>query len=443
MSVTGAPPMLVGVTDDAAFAGRLYRLGPFEPRPHIAAAVSGGGDSLALALLADAWARARGGRMTALIVDHSLTPGSDRIAEQTRKALAARGMDARVLTAPARAPETGIEAYARGVRYALLRAACAKAHILHLLTAHTQEDQAETLLLRLGAGSGEDGLAAMTPVFELPEVRLLRPLLDVPKAALRARLEGSGLVPFEDPMNADSRFRRVRVRGAAAGLARAGLSAERLAGAAAGFARARAALETEAARLTARAVRLDALGFATLKAEAFAAAPDEISARAFARVLAAVGGREYPPSPSRAHALAARLLGGGRRGALAGCVVEAREGVLTICRETRSDARWMTLEPGARAHWDRRFDVFNGLGAPVQIGASGAARAAHPGAPLQAPKAALSALPAVWPGAAKAGAETPEVLIPEGAMALSSSKIVHSGPFRPVISLSALGSAIV
>jgi len=145
----------------AAFADLLDKLGPYEPALRLAVGVSGGPDSMALALLADAWARARGGRVLALIVDHGLRPAS--MGEATRVAgwLAARGLETRVLPWLGEKPERGIQAAARAARHALLEAACRDAGILHLLLAHQREDQAETVLLRRAAQSGADGLAAM------------------------------------------------------------------------------------------------------------------------------------------------------------------------------------------------------------------------------------------------------------------------------------------
>ncbi|HET9020133.1 MAG TPA: ATP-binding protein, partial [Acetobacteraceae bacterium] len=84
--------------DAAGFAVLLDPLGPFEPRSRLAVAVSGGADSLALALLADAWARGRGGEVRALIVDLGLRPGAAAEAALTRTRLATRGIGARVLT---------------------------------------------------------------------------------------------------------------------------------------------------------------------------------------------------------------------------------------------------------------------------------------------------------------------------------------------------------
>jgi tRNA(Ile)-lysidine synthase len=161
---------------------------PFEPAPHIAVAVSGGADSMALALLAARWARQREGRVTGLIVDHGLRPNSAAEAKRVANWLGRRQIDHRILTWRGTKPETGVQTVAREARYGLLIDWCRRHGVLHLLVAHQLEDQAETVVLRLERGSGVDGLAAMPAAIETPWVRILRPLLALTRAELRAFL---------------------------------------------------------------------------------------------------------------------------------------------------------------------------------------------------------------------------------------------------------------
>jgi len=342
---------------DVAFVASMTALGPFEPKPHIAVGVSGGADSLGLLLLATRWAQSVGGRVTALTVDHGLSFEASAIAKGLQTTLQNYGFDSHILTNDEPAPPTGIEAFARSVRYKLLRQTCRQMGILHLLVAHTMEDQAETLLIRLGAGSGADGLAAISPIRELPDVRLLRPLLAVPKRAVHAVVKATGLEPWSDPMNDDPKFRRVQVRQASDSLADVGLTPERLAEAAAGFGRARQALETVAAKLIAHAVALSPLGYAVVDRARMGAAEDEVRARALARLIGAIGGRDHPPSPSRAEIAWHKLMQTDRSESLGGCVLMPSGQRLTLCREQRGKAAWVHLEAGGHLHWDGRFDV--------------------------------------------------------------------------------------
>src|SRR5262249_20564479 len=166
----------------------MKAVGPFELRPHLAVALSGGRDSMALALLVAAWAERRGGRITAITVDHGLRPEAAAEAHQVGRSLRTRGIAHRILRwrPPAGALPGGLQAAARAARYELLCGWCRRHGVLHLALAHQQEDQAETLLLRLARGSGLDGLAAMAPVAERASVRLIRPLLPIARVRLRA-----------------------------------------------------------------------------------------------------------------------------------------------------------------------------------------------------------------------------------------------------------------
>src|SRR5262245_40171502 len=195
------------------FAAALDRLGSPLSAP-FALAVSGGGDSVALMHLAAAWLHAHkrppdsGG---VLIVDHRLRAGSDHDAALTAEWAKALGFPAHILIRQAPRPRSNVEDAARNARYRLLGDWCRTHEVRALLLAHTEDDQAETFLLRLGRGSGVDGLSAMKPraPFPLPgygEIELLRPLLGITRAELRSHLAANGADWLEDPMNADPRF---------------------------------------------------------------------------------------------------------------------------------------------------------------------------------------------------------------------------------------------
>src|SRR5690242_4383018 len=168
----------------AEFAALMARFEPFEARPRLAVAVSGGADSMALVLLARDWAEVRGGALTALTVDHRLRKAAAAEAVQVGRWLAERGIDHQVLVRDDGHGSGGVQAAARDARYRLLEAWCRKTGALHLLVGHHREDQAETLLLRLARGSGVDGLAGMAMLAERAACRVLRPLLGVARARL-------------------------------------------------------------------------------------------------------------------------------------------------------------------------------------------------------------------------------------------------------------------
>lgn len=339
------------------FADLMTAFNPFEAKPRLAVAVSGGADSMALVLLADRWARARDGEVLALTVDHGLRKTAATEARQVGKWLYARQVSHQVLRWQGRKPKTGIQAAARDARYGLLMERCGKEGILHLLLAHHREDQAETFLFRLARGSGIEGLASMPRESERPDLRLLRPLLTVPRARLLEGLEASGQVWIEDPSNKDRSFARVRIRQMLPTLAHEGVTIERLHKTTQSLAVVRSDFETQTTTLLAKAASLYPEGYAHLRAEQFLSAPALLARSALGRLLRVVGGSLHGPRQERLNRLYDILsdnqLGKGRT--LSGCrVLPGRDGFL-FCREARGKERSLTLVPGTLFHWDRRF----------------------------------------------------------------------------------------
>ena len=231
-------------------------LGPFEPSPHLAVAVSGGADSMALALLARDWVRARGGRVTALVVDHGLRPESGVEAAATLERLGGAGIPAQGLVLQGLARGPGLAARARAARHAALAAAAVRLGVLHLLFGHHAGDQAETVAMRMLSGSGAAGLAGMAALTEAEGVRLLRPLLTVPPGRLRALLRAACVAWVEDPSNADALALRARLRRARGDAAGEGVLTRAAGEAAAARGRARAASELAVAGELAARVRV-------------------------------------------------------------------------------------------------------------------------------------------------------------------------------------------
>ncbi|MFF3852077.1 tRNA lysidine(34) synthetase TilS [Micromonospora sp. NPDC002575] len=176
-------------------------------------ACSGGADSLALAAAA-AFVAPRLGRPVGLVtVDHALQAGSDRrAADVATWALGAGFAPAEAVRVDVAGRPGGPEAAAREARYQALAEAARRHGAAALLTGHTRDDQAETVLLALARGAGPRGLAGMPPRRDLSGVPLLRPLLGVSRAQTRKACAALGLTPWEDPHNADPSYARARVR---------------------------------------------------------------------------------------------------------------------------------------------------------------------------------------------------------------------------------------
>ncbi len=365
----------------------MARLGPFEPRPALAIAVSGGADSLALALLARDWAAARGGAVLALLVDHGLRAESAAEAALTRARLEGQGIASRVIALECLMRGPGLAARARAARYAVLADACEAAGIVHLLLGHHAADQAETLRMRQRAGSGPLGLAAMAALTEGHQVRLLRPLLAVPPGRLRAMLRARGLAWVEDPSNQDQATLRARLRVEFADPEGDGEEIAALVAEARHHGAARSVAEAQLAAELARHVRLHQAGWAVISAGTLSAAP-------LSALLRTVAGRVYPAPRAAVAALAAqpraatlagvRILPAGRAG---------RPGDWLLVREAAAMAPPVAARPGAV--WDGRFRLGGDPPPDATLGALGPEAAALRRLRPDWPAALLATLPAL------------------------------------------------
>ena len=307
-------------------------------------AVSGGPDSTALLLLAGRWraTERKGPDLVVATIDHGLRPEAKAEAAMVAKLAAAHGMPHHILAWTEKKPSTGLQEAARAARYRLLLGLARKEGADAIATAHTQDDQAETMLMRIARGSGLSGLAGIKRKSARDGVTLLRPLLDVAKSRLTATLQAAGATFAEDPSNEDPRFTRVRLRRLGAELAAEGLDGARLAGLAHRLARADAALEAVVDEWLAGLSRRPwpEAGPVELDAAALFKLPDEISIRVLARAIERAGD-EGPVELGKLEALHGALAeshAGNRtlKRTLAGAAVSLEGGALAV---TRAPAR--------------------------------------------------------------------------------------------------------
>jgi tRNA(Ile)-lysidine synthase len=333
-------------------------------------AVSGGPDSTALMVLAARWAKRlrRAPKLVAVTVDHGLRPEAAREAAAVKRLAKKLGIAHRTLAWRGRKPQSGLQQAARIARYRLLADTAARAGYAHILTAHTLDDQAETILFRLARGSGLLGLAGMAHASPLPigsqaSLFLVRPLLGLPKARLIATLATERIAYSEDPSNFDPRFTRTRLRGLMPELAREGLDAPGLARFALRVRRAEAALEfaVGAARAALAPGPWPERGPITFATVQFANLPAEVALRLLGRAIAHVGD-EGPVELGKLEALyeALRLAASRLRRTLAGAQITLDRDKLSVerapaRRNPRGAVASKTGQRGAPRTRKRRF----------------------------------------------------------------------------------------
>ncbi len=375
--------------DKSNTAGLLARLTPgFDATlahyPHLVLAVSGGADSVALLHLVSAWAAKRGPTpaLSVVTVDHALRDGSAGDAAFAASEAARLGLPHQTLVWAGDKPTTGVQAAARQARFDLIRAHLGANQWPAVVMAHTADDQAETVLMRLARGSGVDGLAAMRPTVDIGAgLTLIRPLLGVTKNDLAAFLRANGHTWREDPSNQSARFERVRLRRARAALANEGcdLDSHALARTAMRMARAHAALTAAtAAAWAARGAHagVDPLGYATLDWTWLLTHPEEIRLRLLGGLLNAIGGQADAMSLGQLERLTIGRDWQPLAGTLHGVALQPTPNSLVLTREWgRQPLPEIEVGVGELVVWDRRFRLTMGQPhpAPVQAGALGPA----------------------------------------------------------------------
>lgn len=374
-------------------------LAPLAPFAVIVLAVSGGPDSTALLHLVHRWGQRQqraADSLMAVTVDHGLRAESAAEAEAVARQARNLGIAHRTERWEGPAPATGLQAAARMARYRLLSAIAMEKAAgrgpTAIVTAHTADDQAETLIMRLARGSGVDGLASIPAYSNLPAVppsgndgavALLRPLLSVPRARLLATLAANEITFADDPSNRDRRFERVRVREALDVLETLGLTRVALQRSVLRLQAAREVLEHAADDLEARAVKSIGGIVYEIDLAALRSAARESGVRVLRRVVAGAGGAAPPADLGAVEAALARVVDASDVPVftLGGCIVDgARDknmasGRVRVYREPDRDGGLPCVElaPGEAAIWDRRFrvSISEGYSGRVQVGPLG------------------------------------------------------------------------
>ena len=338
--------------DQGRFDALMSAFEPFERAPHVAVGVSGGADSMALAIFLSDWARRQGGSVTALIVDHGLRPESGTEAQSVSETLLVLGIENQILSWASDDVMSGIQSKARHARYALMETWCKQANVMHLAIAHHADDQAETVLMRIEKGSGSDGLSGIPKTRELQHCRLLRPLLNVRKQALVRFLDDRGVSWVHDPSNDDPKYARTIIR---SGIVNDNIDIDGVAMSATRFARVRDVAETAAARWLARYADIKSSGYLALNRAALMDAAEDTRLRVLSRAATVIGGKTYPPAISATERLFDNLAKG-RAATVSGSLFTVKKNDVMVFREMRNLPSAQSFV-GREILWDGRFSI--------------------------------------------------------------------------------------
>lgn len=389
----------------------------------VAVAVSGGADSMALALLCSELRN-----ITALTVDHGLRPDSADEAKWVNAELNRHNISCHILTCKwQEVPTSNVQAAAREQRYQLMAGWCAENQISYLLTAHHMEDQAETLMLRLARGSGAYGLAAMPEKRALADtVTLVRPLLGTSKQDLRDCLAELGQFWIDDPSNRNEAFDRVKIREFMAKPPLEGFSAERLSETAKRMQRTRAALEYYERQWLSGLNWNAATCHAEFLKDHLAGAPEDIVLRGMKTAIQCIGGADHGVrfeklerllADMRSESFAGATLGGAR------FIAQANNRIMIVREQSAVEGN---VRLSQESVWDNRFSIVGqeastSLDAEVgALGERGLTRLIQLDADivgdkvLPLPKAALLSVAAIWHDGALVAIPTLDVSLDGG-----------------------------
>ncbi len=328
------------------------------PPQHLAIALSGGADSLALTLLAAEYANRHGITLHALTVDHRLRAESTQEVTRVAGWMRERGIRHEILTPEHLPTSRNLQARARSWRYDALAKYCRTHGILHCLIAHHAGDNRETLLHHETRDAESDAHSGMAQVRLHHGVRFLRPMLQLERDDIEAFLAAQNTNFIHDPSNQNHRFARVRHR---AQLREDSTTRDRLDAELLTLATARRAQEERLADAAMRCVTLHPFGAAEISLQHLRALTPTLAQQLLADTLTTIGGAERRPRHHETARLIYLLMSKPRAATLAKCAITLHGETLLIAREPARVAEPLTLTGRGTARWDNRFTLHYAL----------------------------------------------------------------------------------
>lgn len=353
----GADAQLIHFVD-TAFMGE-------DPDP-VGVAVSGGGDSMALLHAAKCRADLAGTAVEAVTVNHGLRREAVDEADMVATYCAEHDIAHTTLNWDGTAAQGNVAAAGRDARYRLISDWAKSRGIGGVLLGHTQDDIAETFLMRLARKAGVDGLSMMETQFERNGVRWSRPFWQQSRADLRDYLRRQDVPWVDDPTNEDERYERPKARKALAALAPLGIDADVLKTVAMNMAASRTVLETYTLDAVENVVTFEA-GDLVVDTRASPPIPPEIHRRILRAALQWIGAKAYAPRSDAMLDLQIALDTVGKH-TLAGCLVTKKDARIRVGRELQAVK---SCEVPLGDVWDGRWQVMGAAAENLVVRALG------------------------------------------------------------------------
>lgn len=291
------------------------------PIVKLGVAVSGGGDSIALLRLLADWGQKNGCEIVAATVNHNLRAEAGKEAAFVATLCKSLNIPHSILNWDDWAGQGNLQNEARNARKKLLASWAKQENLSAVALGHTQDDQAETFLMRLARGSGVDGLSGIQQISGSAPV-YIRPLLEISRQDLRSYLKDLGQQWIDDPSNDDTQFDRIKMRKAMPFLEALGLTTSRLAKTSTGLQSARDALEQITLKAARVCCELSEYGTVGINLDKLKTEPSDIQYRVISHAICWITHAHYRP---RFASLKATydLVKQGKSQTLAGCYIKS------------------------------------------------------------------------------------------------------------------------
>jgi tRNA(Ile)-lysidine synthase len=331
-------------------------LGEYMPKK-IAAAVSGGPDSMLMCYMAQNFCRDNNIELHVVIVDHMLRDESSTEAKKVSDFLKGQGIIVHILRWEGDKPSSNIQAIARKERYKIISSYCKDNGIYHLITGHHADDQAETVFMRIMRGSGIDGVSGIKEDSCIEGISVIRPMLSIYRDQIVSAIKEMGWHYVEDPSNKNEKFSRVKVRNFLSQPQWEFMKSKLvLLGKNAG--RSRRYLDQQTNLFLKESWMCCSAGTYSISIDVLLEIHEEIALRSLCRVLMHVGGSHVPTRLAQLERIYTDLrLNTWKDRTLFGCLIRIRKGNLIVIREWEDIPSFTPLPAGAEVLWDGRFII--------------------------------------------------------------------------------------